>query len=262
MTLQPLEAIPILEDCLERLADMAKRTAEAASPPDSPDIPGRLRVDLYALLTIGAVYELSEGTLAETRAKRPINASRLARHLFEFDVETSWVLRHPEIRVERRVAEDIRQWLKLVPDDDVPASVNLEAAREFVAEVRARIPAAELGNHGDLIPSRRQMARELSPVEDYDLAYGRLSHVSHPGLLAGGRFIRRIDAQGREIWRPPRDGSEEAATLLQAGHSAGRCVGRLAPHLGIRPGADLAEILTTIRLIGESPGPSSPAAGD
>lgn len=241
--------IELLVDCLERICRMANVAGTNARIPEQPKDPSRF--DLYALVTLGAVYELARGVLEQRRAGHIMNAGRLTRHLFEFDVDTWWVAQDPGPRTRRRIAEELRPFVEgsLEPP---PGLGDLEEARRLVDEERAALRPSELGPWGSLVPSRRQMAKEAGPLEDYDRRYAEMSRLAHPGLAAGGKFVRLVDEEQREIWKPPPDPISEVGMLAQAAHSASRCLGRLAPAIGTTPGPAFVEISTTVKLISQA----------
>jgi hypothetical protein len=128
----------------------------------------------------------------------------------------------PETRVELRNAEDLRLFLENRAERP---QHELDAAQAFVEKVRATLPPGKNRGERDdkfgrLLPSRRTMARELVPAEKYDLPYGRMSHLAHPALASGVRFMRLVDDQGRELWRPPRNRLDEVEVLAQAAFRA------------------------------------------
>jgi hypothetical protein len=90
------------------------------------------------------------------------------------------------------------------------------------------------------------MSRERVPVENYDVPYGRMSHLAHPALASGVRFMKLVDDQGREVWSPPENRLDQIEVLAQAAFSAARCLRRLAPALKVDVEQACIEALVTV----------------
>lgn len=153
---------------------------------------------------IGRVYlaasrELLAGTISELELERPTNGIRLARHLFEFELEFFYIADRPAVRMQQFFAESAQRGLNI---EDRVAGVTLPATakRQMKAHVaNARKAAAEraelasIAGNKDIpepwgMPSRRVMqeiaeSREPNRKENYDLFYAHSSSLSHPGPL-------------------------------------------------------------------------------
>ncbi len=244
MALAPRDAIRILEDCLGRVATLIEVAGDAARIPQLPQAPDRL--DLYALITLGEVRELAAGVLDERRAGRRTNAVRLARHLFEYDVESAWVTADPKARVKRAFGEEMRRLCEEVPAERT-AHMDLSVARAFVDEVRGGLSRRERGNYGELLPSRKVMAEAVGALETYHGDYAEMSWLAHPGLTSGTRFLRLVDDHGELLAAPTPDYGSEVAPMANGAFSATRCYRRLVPEIGVpMEDAKSREILTTI----------------
>lgn len=129
---------------------------------------------------IGRVYlaaarELLAGTISELELERPTNAIRLARHLFEFELEFFYIADRPVIRIPQFFAESAQRGLNI---EDRVAGVTLPATakRQMKARVaKAKKAAAEraelaaLAGNKDIpepwgMPSRKTM-QEFAEVE-------------------------------------------------------------------------------------------------
>lgn len=233
------EAVQAMEECLQYLSAIARECARAARLPPSPPDPAR--EDLYALTILGAVHEMAEGVIEERRVGRVSNATRLARHLYEHDLESSWVLTEPRPRLRRRVAEEFRNGFERLPTGAV---VDSESSwmRDYLDEVRAEMPRDEIERDGRLMPSSRSMARSMGALEECDRAYRLLSWTSRPGFLAAYRSFRLNFHEGQIRIEAGGDLQAHFVPLSQGAHSVGRCTARLAPLVGVTPHDELTEL--------------------
>jgi hypothetical protein len=194
----------------------------------------RQRRDVYALTTLVATYELALGVVAEAKARRAVNCTRLARHLAEFDLQSAWILQDPEARLTRPWGEELRILLERISEE---LFVIPQAARESLAEqlttIRDGIPAGERYSDGRVMPGFKAMAKALGRIDEYGAGYQPMSWTAHPGLSAGGRFMTIVDEAGGTTTGASMPTTKEAlASACRAAHCLARCIERLAPDVG------------------------------
>jgi hypothetical protein len=90
------------------------------------------------------------------------------------------------------------------------------------------------------------MADEKGLAKEFDQEYGRLSHLAHPSLVPGLRFVRAVDEQGAELWRVPEDPLEGVAILGSAAWNAARCLRRLSRAVGVDVEQGCDQALVTV----------------
>lgn len=198
-----LGEVQVAARCLDQLISQAPATLGVTVPIDPQ--PPWTRPEIYAGAMLAAATELAEGVAAEVAAGRLQNAGRLARHLFEFDIEMSWVLDNPAVRLPTRYAEEARSTFErmnpavldrlLTPDMD-PGREQLVA---LLASERAR-----LGRSGNasVLPARETMADDLGRLEEFKAVYPSMSWTSHPGLSSAGRHVELDGDRVRFVARP------------------------------------------------------------
>jgi hypothetical protein len=113
----------------------------------------RTHAAYYGAVNLFAISELAEGVLSELVASRRNNAIRLVRHVWEFEVEMSWVLADPQQRIAHwRATEARRQRLTRENPDGVPDNPYDRMLADL--DERAR-------EEGTFIPSVQGMADSL-----------------------------------------------------------------------------------------------------
>lgn len=148
--------------------------------------------------------ELLDGIRSEARAGRLANATRLARHLFEQQIELHYVLSNFEPRMRQRVAEEARNALDH-SETEVADGSHKATLAQFLQDARAREAAAEKlkkdegkktpADERGFFPPWEQRARAVD-LEDRYVDYRQMSAIAHPGLRAAAPHVRIIDASG------------------------------------------------------------------
>lgn len=172
-----------------------------------------LRLAGYVLGAVAAGRELAEGVQRETGAGAPANALRLARHLFELDIELHYVTESPARRFEQLLAREARNRLSIAKHDAEGAFEDPEFHKELKrlageghrAEGKATkrkeagedVPADDLG-----WPGYDDKAKALERLHDYNVLYLPASWLAHPGFeaseihLTGGDGNVKVRASG------------------------------------------------------------------
>jgi hypothetical protein len=151
----------------------------------------RGKVAFFVQVNLLAIAELADGVVAELDADRVSNARRLVRHLWEFEVEFSYVLADPEPRLKQWRATEARRQARIRAEGEVPASPfdrlladDYERARE----------------EDGFLPSLQQMAESLGRHERYRVEYRPLSALSHPGLWGTARYSDVTEEDVEAAW--------------------------------------------------------------
>jgi hypothetical protein len=92
--------------------------------------------------------------------------------------------------------------------------------------------------------SRRQ--GEMVPVAQFDRQYAVLSHMAHPSMFQGTRFLRLVDAADEEVWRGGRGSEHDRGMLTIDAHNSARRRERRAPVLGVHRDEEVRDLLTSI----------------
>jgi hypothetical protein len=175
-----------------------------------------------------AIEELAEGVLAETTANRISNARRLARHLWEFELELSFILEDPDERLKQWRAEEARRWIRTREDRNAPTEDPFESL------LLAGFATTRTG--GGFLPTVEEMASALGRADQYREEYRGLSYLSHPGLRGVSHYAdvsdedvkhasaghADVDAVPLGRWAPA--DAERERVLLQALLSLGRAL--------------------------------------
>lgn len=174
------------------------QTHDAASPlmaTIARSNPAVLDRDRYVLGAIAVSRELAQGVLAEAAAGRAGNAMRLARHLFEQELEFGYILDEPSPRLcQWRASEaKIRLRLSKLPglqlDRDLQKQLRAltrwaqrkeERADDRQKRFNESVPFSDRG----YLPNRRILAEAQGRAADYHLFYAGASWLSHPGNIA------------------------------------------------------------------------------
>lgn len=208
------------------------------------------RVDLYALISLGVVHELVEGVIAEVKIGRASNAIRLARHLMELDLESSWIAKDPVPRIRRRIAEEYRNAIERSDGARDAVSPEVYADMEaFLHEVK--VETGTLGKKGrdaGLVPSFRKIAEEMEAVGEYDQHYAMLSWLSHPGFVLAYRSVRPRRDGDRIAIDFSTDYDDVLLPLRFAANSTARCIGRFGDLLDVPPSEDLLKLIEFVAL--------------
>jgi hypothetical protein len=198
--------------------------------------------------------ELAIGVISEIEAERPANAMRLARHLWEQELELAYVRASPRLRIRqmfRREAvtrldlERFNRGVRIEKSHKAELvrlrkdARDLDAACEARRKAGEKVPASDWG----LPPSRREMARAIERDDDFNLYWRGSSWYSHPGLTASDLHLE-ADEHGRT--RVRRDGRSDPelgpqAAALALGTLGGLIIGAnysLGPLPGLQTAVD------------------------
>lgn len=206
----------------------------------------RTRIRWLGKLYLSAARELLAGVIAELEVERATNAIRLARHLYEYELEFAYLSDLPGIRIDQWFAEHAQRGLILherIPElglrDDVVEQMRdrVEASKAAAAVRKVDADAAGKGEkpEGWRLPDREAMERALLDREphragDYDLFYRHSSSLSHPGSLALTTYVEP------DKWRAGQAASLAAHAFLSLLDTVNWMLG--APH-----GADIRELV-------------------
>ena len=181
---------------------------------------------------IGRVFlagarELLAGVIAELEAERPTNAIRLARHLFEFELEFFYLTDRPAVRIQQWFAQSARRGLTIEErvsgvrfSREAKGQMNAHIARaKNAAEERQGKPDTPEGWGLPPLAVMQEVAEDSQPhrAENYDLFYRHSSSLSHPGPLSGATYVQnvggalRVRADGAD---PVRAGQAAALAAL------------------------------------------------
>ncbi len=172
--------------CLEELIVLAGVVTERELQiAEAEPLDGR-RLSGYVLGAVAAGWELAQGVLREGHAGAPANALRLARHLFELDIELHYVTTNPERRFEQLLAREAKNRLGL--SWNIPEGVfeDPEFGRELKRLVkdahRADAKALKRKKNGEDVladelgwPGYEDKAKALGRLDDYNVLYGSAS---------------------------------------------------------------------------------------
>ncbi len=242
-----------MDAALRELSAYARECCHASNVPFIASAPGELptfaRTDFYALIILGAVHELAEGVADEAAVGRDSNATRLARHLMEHDFESSWILKDPEPRMRRRLAEEYRNALERTEGASESLDPDtFEVMDTFLQDVKAEVPKAEWGRYGELVPTFSKMAKNLEAEDDYRRSYQLLSWLSHPGFVFAYKSIAPTsDAGSIKLRFDAAQVTYTFSTLSRAAHSTARCVDRCAPFAGAVLPDDFSHLCAEVR---------------
>lgn len=201
-----------------------------------------------------ASIELAHGVLDAVAAGRPTNALRMARHIYEFELQLDYILDRPAVRLlqlsadgaqRALLAEELVPGLKLTEKRRRQYQVAVAKAKDAADGRRALVPdRAKLPTEeGWRLPSLEDMAAALSSrragrKEDYDLQYRGASQLSHPSLLGVATYFDP-DAEGF-VLRPSTDDPIRAAqALVLAGRAYIDILDTTNWQLGAALGADI-----------------------
>lgn len=155
--------------------------------------------DRYVLGAIAVARELAQGVFSEAVAGRAGNAIRLARHLFEQELELDYVLADPGPRLPQVRASDAARRLRLskVLGTSMPRDLRSELKQLTRAAQSAEEDAVRRRKEGELVPAsdygylpdRRVMSQASDREADYDLYYGGASWLAHPGIIASELYL-------------------------------------------------------------------------
>lgn len=181
--------------------------------------PGRGDRDLYALGVVRSAIELGRGVLAEGIGGRAGNAMRLARHLFEQELELHYVLDQPLPRLDQLRASEAKRRLQLVE-----LNPGIEGRGAPLEEFDSLVARAKALNHTakqkpvwerGFLPGYEDMATALDRQDDYNLYYRAASWLSHPGLAGSGLYFEDDGITLRPLDAP--SSPEDVAQALSLG---------------------------------------------
>ena len=146
--------------------------------------------------------EAARGVLSEVVADRPTNAIRLARHIYEYELQIDYVLDLPRVRRSQLRADDARNRLlmvELVPELRLTKKMKrrlTEIVEKSESEAASRDWTKKRGKpeDGPTLPKFERMAQLLAARwtdrdQHYNLVYRGASAISHPGLLAADTYV-------------------------------------------------------------------------
>lgn len=180
---------------------------------------------------LAACVEAGHGVLSEVDARRSLNAIRLARHIYEYELHLDYALDRPKIRLLQIRADDAHKRLLAT---ELVAGLRLrpKAAKSFQEIVdRAKQEAKSRGwtkkgrsapEDGPFLPRLLQMAevldrsRQPGRKENYDLVYRGASSMAHPTLLAADAYIEVLDDGSTAIRSLVEDPVREVLALVTA----------------------------------------------
>ena len=168
-----------VEATLGGLDDLARRTL-ALPRPGTP-------VAYYASLHLHAQLELSDGVRAELGAGRRHNSERLARHLWEYEIELAWLLDEPDTRMPKIMAREAQHQTRLIRQMS-----EAELAAFGPPELRDMFERhyEQAKADGNLPPNLSGMAEEINRGSHYKRNYRLLSGLSHPGISGTGGYVQ------------------------------------------------------------------------
>ena len=157
-------------------------------------------VRAYALAAIGLARELAAGVARETRAEAPANAMRLARHLFEQDIDVHYLVDNREAALRQLQAWEARTQLTLERKVSELGPLSAAKKRRLRAVIKeayrldakakekeksgAEVFASERG-----FPNYEQKAAAVDRLGDYAFFYGGASWMSHSGVTSLGHML-------------------------------------------------------------------------
>jgi len=153
------------------------------------------RLTGYVLGAVAAGRELGQGVRREADSGAPANSLRLARHLFELDIELNYVVAEPERHFEQLLSLEAKNRLAIARSDAgtefEDESFRRELKRRAKQGHRAQAKAAQRRDAGECVPadelgwpSYEDKARALDRLDDYATLYGPASWIAHPGFVA------------------------------------------------------------------------------
>jgi len=151
--------------------------------------------------------------MSELNEGREDNAVRLLRHLWEFELELTYVLREPDQRLPQVVAGEARNYVRIGKQD--PSS-------RFDQRLRADYAKSQEDKAMAYLPSREVMATAIGRNTEYTDWYRPLSARSHPGVRAGERFADVTEADLEAAWSGEIDLSAIRVRRPDAGRPAQR----------------------------------------
>lgn len=183
-----LEVRSFADEFLSIKASLADGTEEEVS------------VRAYALGAVGLARELALGVARETREGAPANAMRLARHLFEADLDLHYLVENPEAAIRQAEAWEARSHLdidakvaelpplsaeaKKVLKTRVKAAYRLDGKAKDEEKAGNEVAATDRG-----FPTYEHKARAVGRGEDYGFFYGIASLMSHPSVTSIGHHL-------------------------------------------------------------------------
>lgn len=158
------------------------------------------REAFFAEMITVASGELLQGLVSEAQGGRLANATRLARHLFEHQVDLLYTLDNFEPRMRQRIADEARNALEQ-STATFPEGGAIDTLRDTLNDARTRQAAArETKKAGrktpvdDLgfVPSLETRAQVVDLEHRY-YDYRQMSSMSHPGFRAGLIYAKQAD---------------------------------------------------------------------
>lgn len=240
-----------------REGDLACTVAVAVILQELDEATERIRSDVqtHALGSVRLGRELLDGVIAELRAEppRPLNAIRLARHLWEVEVEMHYVATFGAPAIEQVKASNTHRRVAIARDyygkswrteKNTPkwrsarAAVVEAGCKQRDAEARVAAGATVAPTEWGLTPGRRRMLSALGRRVEMEIYYGGASWFSHPSVQSIGNLLS-VASDGRV--EPPDPIAEQlpfmgaSLAIMSATRLATRANWILGPLYGVGP---------------------------
>ncbi len=161
------------------------------------------REAFFAEMVVVTTSELVHGIQSEVGEQRLANATRLARHLFEHQVDLHYTLQNFGPRIRQRIAEEARSAVEH-SDGPFPSGPVADQLKASLADARRREDQARRDARAvrdgssqsksdpddrGFLPSLEQRAKAVGLEHRY-VDYRSMSAISHPGFRSAIRQLR------------------------------------------------------------------------